>query len=61
MTEYGARERDVYLPSGVMWVNAYTGELYDGGQTLSVPAELDTIPVFFRADSKEIDEDFFRI
>lgn len=61
VTEYGARERDVYLPSGVMWVNAYTGELYDGGQTLSVPAELDTIPVFFRADSKEIDEDFFRI
>lgn len=44
--EEGVRSRNVYLPTGVIWVNAYTGEEYAGGQTLTVDAPLEVIPVF---------------
>ena len=48
----GAREREVYLPAGVNWTNAWTGEKFAGGRTVTVPAALDTIPVFCRSDTK---------
>ncbi len=50
--EAGATERRVYLPSGAIWTDAYTLETYEGGRTVTVPAPLDIIPVFFR-DGKE--------
>lgn len=59
VTEYGARERSVYLPSGVKWINAFTGEVFDGGQAIITPAALDIIPVYIRADSREIDRNIF--
>ncbi len=43
-----ARSRDVYLPEGADWVHAGTGEIYAGGQTVTAPAPLDTLPVFLR-------------
>ena len=51
VTNEGQREREVYLPSGLVWENPYTGEKLDGGLTLMVSAKLDQIPVFFRAGS----------
>lgn len=47
----GARERRVYLPAGVTWIDVASGEDYAGGQWITVPAPLDTIPVFVRAES----------
>ena len=42
----GMRERSVYLPSGADWKNINTGETIKGGQTATVQAPLDVIPVF---------------
>ena len=44
----GAVERTVYLPAGICWTDAYTGQVYAGGQTVTVPAPRDVIPVFIR-------------
>jgi alpha-D-xyloside xylohydrolase len=41
---------DVYLPPGT-WVDYWTGETYDGGQTLSLQVDLDEMPAFLRAGS----------
>lgn len=43
--EQGARTKTVYLPEGD-WYNFYTGQLVSGGQTVTVDAQLDTIPAF---------------
>ena len=45
--------REVYLPEGARWTYWYTGETYDGGQTITVDAPIDVIPVFSR-DGAEI-------
>jgi alpha-glucosidase (family GH31 glycosyl hydrolase) len=46
--EEGVTAREVYLPEGASWTDANTGYRYDGGQTVTVPAPLDIIPVFMR-------------
>lgn len=46
--EMGVREREVYLPAGATWTHAFTGETYEGGQTVKVAAPLETIPAFLR-------------
>ena len=43
-----ATTRQVYLPAGASWTDAYTKQVYEGGQTVTVPAPRDVIPVFFR-------------
>lgn len=45
-------ERDVYLPAGAEWTNAWTGEKFAGGQTIKVDAPLDKIPLFLKDDAK---------
>ncbi len=50
--EAGMTERRVYLPAGAVWKDAYTGKVYDGGQTIDVPAPIDIIPVMLR-DGKD--------
>jgi alpha-D-xyloside xylohydrolase len=49
--EYGLRERPVYLPAGRTWVDTATGEAHEGGQTITVAAPLETMPVFAAAGS----------
>jgi len=44
----GLKAREVYLPSGTDWENAWTGEKLAGGNTVTAEAPLDTIPVFLR-------------
>lgn len=50
--EAGATEREIYLPKGATWTDAYTKKVYEGGQTVTVPAPIDIIPVMIR-DGKE--------
>ena len=47
--EEHAVSRTLYLPSGTHWYNFWTDEIYDGGQTITVPATLDIFPLFVRA------------
>jgi alpha-D-xyloside xylohydrolase len=49
--EPGVTERSVYLPAGAAWTDAYTGEKYEGGQVVTVPAPIDVIPVLLRDDA----------
>ncbi len=46
--EEGVSERTLYLPKGVEWTDAYTGTVYEGGQSVTVPAPIDIIPVMIR-------------
>jgi alpha-D-xyloside xylohydrolase len=41
----GAREREVYLPAG-RWKDVDSGEILEGGKTVSVNAPIEEIPVF---------------
>ena len=47
----GATTRDVYLPTGTDWYNYWTNEKLHGGQTITVKAPIDTIPLFVKAGS----------
>ena len=49
VTEYRARQRSVYFPRGADWYDLRTGTKYSGGTEATVPAPLETIPVFARA------------
>jgi alpha-D-xyloside xylohydrolase len=51
VTEQGATSRDVYLPAGTDWYNYWTNERVKGGQTITVSAPIDTLPLFVRAGS----------
>jgi len=48
----GARSREVYLPAGTTWTDAWTDTSYDGGQWTSADAPLDRIPLYLRAGAK---------
>ena len=48
---YGAREREVYFPEGNGWYDFYTGKYIDGGQTATVKAPYERIPLFAKAGS----------
>jgi alpha-D-xyloside xylohydrolase len=51
VVEQGATTREVYLPAGTDWYNYWTNEKLHGGQTVTVKAPIDTIPLFVRAGS----------
>lgn len=42
---------DVRLPKGTDWYDFYTGEKYRGGSTVTIKADISTLPVFARAGS----------
>ncbi len=42
------RSREVYLPAGVNWRDLNSGRILEGGNTYTVDAPIDTIPVFIR-------------
>jgi len=45
----------VYLPAHTTWKDAWTGKPYEGGRWLDVPAPIETIPLFLKADSHLIE------
>lgn len=48
VVEKGVAARQVYLPEGADWTDAYTGRKYDGGQWILAEAKLHMIPVYYR-------------
>ncbi len=48
----GARTRDLYLPAGTDWTDAWTGEKLKGGQNISTDAPIERIPVYLRGKAK---------
>jgi alpha-D-xyloside xylohydrolase len=52
VTEFGARERRVYLPGGAEWTHVDTGRRYAGGAAVDIAAPLDSIPVLVRDDAQ---------
>ncbi len=49
ITSYGARERNVYLPEGASWLDAWTGEPVARNGWVTAAAPLERIPVYLRA------------
>jgi alpha-D-xyloside xylohydrolase len=45
------KTRSVYLPKSTKWYNFWTGETINGGQTISVPAPIDSMPLYVKAGS----------
>ena len=43
-----ATNREVYLPVGAQWTDAWTGAVYAGGQTIQVDCPISQIPLFTR-------------
>ena len=50
VTRAGATHWPVYLPAGG-WYDFWTGERYEGGQSVSVATPLETVPLFARGGS----------
>ena len=45
------KNEEVYLPKGTDWIDFWTGEKYNGGQTINKAAPIDIIPLFVKAGS----------
>ena len=45
----GARSREVYLPKGTSWTDAWTNQVFEGGQNISADAPLEKIPIYLKA------------
>jgi alpha-D-xyloside xylohydrolase len=46
--DQGATQREVYLPAGAAWTDAWTEENFVGGQVISADAPLERIPLYLR-------------
>lgn len=44
----GETNKQVYLPAGADWLDLQTNQYYKGGQTITVPVDLSSIPMFLR-------------
>ncbi len=51
VTEQGAVSRRVYLPAGADWVEAWSEQVFPGGQEIQAEAPLERIPVYWRKGS----------
>jgi alpha-glucosidase len=49
VVEKGASVRSVYLPKGQTFYDFYTRTAYEGGQTIEVPVDLGSIPLFVKS------------
>ena len=51
VTKKGETHREVYLPKGNSWFDFWTGETYNGGETITAPAPLNSMPLYIKAGS----------
>ncbi|MBC2582230.1 glycoside hydrolase family 31 protein [Clostridium sp. DJ247] len=51
VVQQGQTSREVYLPAGAKWTDYWTGKEYDGNQTITINADLGTLPIFVKKDS----------
>lgn len=49
IVDKGQKEKEVYLPTGTKWIDLKTNKTYDGGQTITIPVDLSSIPMFLRS------------
>lgn len=49
VTDYQAKSRRVYLPAGSKWTDFWTGESYEGGQSVKKFVDMQTIPLYVPA------------
>ncbi len=49
--QWGQRRRQVYLPSGASWRDAWSDQIFEGGQWITADAPLSHIPLFLRDDA----------
>ena len=42
------RRRQVYLPVGAAWTDAWSGQQFAGGQAITAEAPLERIPLYLR-------------
>jgi alpha-D-xyloside xylohydrolase len=49
--ENAEKQRDVYLPEGTIWYDFWTGEKYEGGQTIQAEAPIELMPLYIKAGS----------
>lgn len=49
VVEKGAVTRRIYLPKGAVFYDFYTREAYEGGQTIKIPVDLGSIPLFVKS------------
>ena len=54
------RSRTVYLPKGQRWMNAYSGQMADGGTTIIAEAPLSAIPLFVKENASHTLSDAIR-
>ncbi len=47
----GAREREVYLPAGTIWRDAWSERTFDGRQSIIAAAPLERIPLYVRGNA----------
>ena len=45
------KTRDVYLPGGTEWIDFWTGQVFNGSQTINANAPMDIIPLYIRTGS----------
>ena len=52
VVEEGAKTRDIYLPEGATWYDMNDNmRAYEGGQTITIPVDLSSIPMFLRGSA----------
>jgi len=56
--QYGQRSREVYMPLGTAWIDAWTGRELQGGQRIEAEAPIARIPVYVRGGKPELLEFF---
>ncbi|MDR2860476.1 MAG: DUF4968 domain-containing protein [Elusimicrobiota bacterium] len=47
----GAKEKTIYLPKGSRWYDYYTRKSYEGGQFITIPVNMESIPLFIRENA----------
>ncbi|MEM2550186.1 MAG: glycoside hydrolase family 31 protein, partial [Nitrososphaerota archaeon] len=50
--ERGVKSRQVYVPKGTRWVDAWTEEVYEGGRWIEQETPLEITPVYLREGTK---------
>jgi alpha-D-xyloside xylohydrolase len=48
----GSRERQVYLPAGATWRDAWSEQSFEGGRVISTAAPLERIPLYVRGQAQ---------